>query len=419
MINNMTLFLDDLVTNKTGPNGECDDHDNNRSLTFDIGYPLKSGKDIKTDSSICCRADQSCANTNTIRSGTSHILCTAHRSCAGSGLIRTESNGGSIYCVANGACADSTLESRNTIMCSSVGACQDTLVLGAKTLYCVGHEVCNGLIIRSVENIYFIRAQGDVIVYSGDVGVSNIYFKGQGAGSKVSYYCEENGLCNIDCEKNACDKSTKLYCDGKCRVACGDDEIEDGNNCVEIVESQAPSVPPTPGPVFVIDDESLIDDSDISSWFNWTVGGFLGVSALIIIIGYIDAFYVRNNDLYEWTAIAISTFYTNDFISDVFFSLKLANLSFYEDLDEFKHYRSYFLILFTLSVAFIIIPFFGNVIPLHLAVGKWSKNPILKDTGVFLTKTKKQNRQQTQKTILNLTARCWWLYCMYTYAYLI
>ena len=369
MIENIASMADDLVESKIP---KCDDfHD-----AYDIGHPFASGQDVVTERSICCRGDQSCARADAIQPANGDVLCLGHRSCASIGFIWAAANGTNIYCVASGACAQSTLEAANNILCASSDACEDAFILSANTLYCTQYHVCNGIIIRNVKNIYFIREQGGVIIYSGNIGESHLYLKANESGTDVIYHCEQNDVCYIDCEEGACGETTRLYCDGKCVVNCSN---SNGSDCVTFERSGAPTLAPTNA---ATEDKNLLSGSVISVWFNYILSILAGLWSLIMIIGYIDAFYIRSNDLYEWTAILLGAFYTNDFVSDVFFSLKLANIAFYGEYGA--NHEAYFLILFILSIAFIIIPFWGNIFPLHLAISKWARDQMLTDTGLFM-----------------------------------
>ena len=86
------------------------------------------------------------------------------------------------------------------------------------------------------------------------------------------------------------------------------------------------------------------------------------------------------NDLFNWKSIIIAAFYTSDFFSDIFFCVQLAIISYSKNWKS--NSNSKFFILFILSATFIVVPFLGNLIPLHFEIQKWTKDPIIKSTSV-------------------------------------
>ena len=400
--NNTLQMVDeifDLINNITKVYmTECDDSDT--SYTFDTGYPLLVENEIVNDElygQICCRGSQSCASTDTIKTNVGNILCLAKESCATSSLVWTDDtsinlNGGSIsgdvgsiFCVASNACIGSTLDSANLILCTAKDSCKNSVILGAKKLYC-STGACLSAVIRNCEEIYFVDEQEGANIYSGQIGTTKIYFKGENSGYGISYHCNDGDECYIDCSTSgSCSKeNTLLYCYGKCFVTCDDTYDDESVDCVTFVTSLDPSVAPTGAPTLVPTfeptDSKLVTEEEISYYFNWILIGIAVVTILLIVFGTADAGFARKNQVFDSKAIFSFAFYSNDFISDIFFILKLYLLSF----DEVNTYnQEYYFILLILSMAFVIIPLISNIIQLHFEILKWRGDSILKQTGVI------------------------------------
>ena len=127
----------------------------------------------------------------------------------------------------------------------------------------------------------------------------------------------EGDECYIDCGWKSCDNTTtRLYCYGKCFVTCESDEY-----CPEIVISLPPTVSPTKLPTYLPTysptpkkETIYLTTKDVSIWFNWTLGIFVGLIIIVILIGCID----YKNDLFEAATLLVVAFYTIDFISGMF-----------------------------------------------------------------------------------------------------
>ena len=375
----------------------------NYSLVFDIGYPIYSELELinlKELGHVCCRGYHSCAVTNSIQTQLGSIACIAHRSCAASSLIWTGTNlntdddsdndddddesdddlsNSNIYCVATDACEESILDSANSIICGALEACRDSVILEAKTLYCIVSGSCSGSIVRNVDTIYMLSEQsGGVTIYSGGIGNEvTIRFMAKNSGNYIIYHCETLDICNIICNYKGCGNTTWLYCDGQCNVECDTSADE----CPIIVTSPAPTMAPTT-------EELLLTESDVNTMFNAVLGTLGSLALILIIIGYIHSkkikkFGSKKNELFNWKSLLIAFFYFNDFISDIFFTIRLAVVAF--DFDKIENdggTGSPFFVLFILSLIFTVIPFWGNIIPLHFEISKWNKDPILKESAV-------------------------------------
>ena len=126
------------------------------------------------------------------------------------------------------------------------------------------------------------------------------------------------------------------------------------------------------------DDFRLITDNTVTQLFNVCVIVVVTVSVLITLLGYIDAKFYRRNELFEWVTIVGCAFYANDFVSDVFFCLKLLALSLDFSLGGHNHY----LILFVLSIIFVVVPLLSNIFSLYHYISKWTSDNMLQDTAV-------------------------------------
>ena len=444
IIDELWYFINTIdITNNTNTN---DDYVScTRTSSYDIGYPFYVDESVSNNAefgNICCRGYQSCAITESIQTNYGNILCLGYQSCMASNLIWTDnSNRGNdistnnayayetnlnanIYCLAISACGDSILESPNNIICGSDYSCKNSVILGGNKLYCT-NNACQNTIVRNVNYVYFIDSQTSAVVYSGGTiktedgrfGVSQLYFRGRHSADDVTYYCNDGDVCYIHCDETfGCNnKTTLLYCSGKCFVSGCDEDVDSPRQCPEIVTSLSPSaapssapsdtpsvppsnaptespsvapsgsptIPPTDLPTKNPTDKpttnELLTDGDIYVYFNWVLGVIIGVSVLLIVIGISDAWYARKNELFEWSSILMFAFYTNDFMSDIFFSLKLYFLASDNDNNDNNDlYR----ILFIGCVSFIVVPLIFNIIQLHFEINKWTKDEILKSTSV-------------------------------------
>ena len=63
---------------------DLDKCNSNKSMSYDIGYPLYATLDIENSNEnglICCRGYDSCSNADLIRSNLGNILCLGYASC--------------------------------------------------------------------------------------------------------------------------------------------------------------------------------------------------------------------------------------------------------------------------------------------------------------------------------------------------
>ena len=262
-----------------------------------------------------------------------NILCSGYGSCAYTTFIWIESSNGNqdvdnstseskfgygnVFCVGTGSCSNTFLETSNTIFCGAYAACDNSFILGADKLYCVD-GACGNSVIRQTIEIYLIDYQGGIDVYSGNVGKTTIYFRGDNAGVDVTYQCSDNDECYIDCGVGSCNnEKTLVYCYGKCFITCRDSndndnnrETESSSSCVSIEASTSPTAAPTPRSTEI---EKLA--KKLSNWFNWILGTLVVSTVLFVIFGFLDARKWRSNELFEWSAIGMCAFYTNDFVS--------------------------------------------------------------------------------------------------------
>ena len=403
LVETISSLVDYLVDTKE----KC--RETNDNLFFGTGYPLQVDQQIVNNAQngdVCCLGDRSCSHAKSIRGGNfGNIICGGHESCANVDLLWTQgvvssansysfNNMANIYCGGADSCLGSILDCENNIICGASGACQDSVILNAQVLYCMTANGCTDILVKNVQNIYMIEQQlgvGGVTIYSGNDGNDNmkIIFKSKNSGNDVTYYCEENDICLIKCDFQACNNSTRLYCFGKCNVNC--DTNIPNNTCPQIVSSREPTTAPTAAPsdmpTYSPTDDSenlLITEKQISDVMN-TLLIIIGVLVtLVIVMGYVRAWCIgeSKNELFNWTAILFAGFYCSDFFSDILFCVRLCVVSF-EDQDGFTlQLQSKFFILFVLSFVFIIVPFFGSIVPLHFEISKWSKDKVLKHAAI-------------------------------------
>lgn len=347
------------------------DSDSDDNLNFDIGYRLYAETDIENEIEyglVCCRGYQSCAYTQSILTQLGSVICSGVESCIESELIWTgdddtslsdkniiTGNQGHILCIGASGCQGSTIQSAYSILCATYSACDSALILSANKLYCTDFA-CSGAFIRKVNTIYIIESNNDITIYSGYIGTSQVYFRGKNSGTNTKYVCNNDDFCDIYCGHSSCDSiTTTLYCYGKCNVTCegrNTSTLAGNVDCVNIISSLAPTVPPTNAPsisptlnptlypsdspsvaptesptvpptnqpsIAPTDDESLnvyeeLDD-DVSYYFNWMLFGIFGLTLFIVIVGCTDAQVLRRNELFHWPSVLKFGFYTNDFLS--------------------------------------------------------------------------------------------------------
>ena len=394
-INSLMNEFDQLYDN------ECNGND---SMLFDIGYPMYGESFIVSydyRSGVCCRGSESCAHSKTIFSNLGNIFCTGEFSCGESESIWTgdyleifgETPEVSIFCMAYAACFGSHLESADRIVCGVYAACENTHIEGALRLYCV-YNSCSRTIIKQVQVAHIFDLQTEITVFSGNVGTMTVYFIGKNSGTDVDFTCGEGDKCYIHCDKNSCSSETTiLTCYGKCFVSC--DGNEDDKDCVNIeysespttspsaAPSNAPTISPTAAPSSPPTSMPTIGDAlthrDINTWFNFVLWSVLGVIVFVVILGCIDARKFRINELFVWNSILSFGFYSIDFFSDLFFSMKLY-LFMIDDSHDINEYQMIYTILFSFSIAFIFIPLIFNLFQLHQELSKWLNDPILSRT---------------------------------------
>ena len=100
----------------------------------------------------------------------------------------------------------------------------------------------------------------------------------------------------------------------------------------------------------------------------------------IIIIGIIDSLHFPKNELFahNWTSLLTFAFYTIDFFSDVFFSMRLYLYAININDDEFDSITdNYYSWVFIASIIFLVIPLAFNIGQLQIEFNKWEIGPIL------------------------------------------
>ena len=405
-------LINDHIFNDVSFGTQCLNNSLSLDFVFDIGYSFNIGQSIINQNqygNICCLGHRSCALTDTITTKLGDIFCVAYQSCVDSTLIWADSSvadeyneedQANIFCLANLACSGSILDSGNNIICSAWYSCKDAAILNGETLYC-SKWACLSAIIRKISVIYFLDAQVEAIVYSGYIGTSEIYFRGIEAGYGVTYYCDEGDECLIDCGQYACNRNeTLLYCDGKCTVRCYGSNDDEEKDCVSIILSMAPTTAPSITPTMAPTKEIfvLFTQENVSLWFNWILacGGIMAF--LLIIVGVADARKWRPNELFQYKAVIVTAFYSSDFISDIFFCIKLS-ISAYSD-DNVNRYKDSYAILFWSSLVFIVIPLCVNITQLHMALTSWTNDTIIEYTSAS------QWIKQRTKLLYLLSAIC-------------
>ena len=359
-------------------NGTCD-------LMYDIGYPLHVDNGIIGTGNICCQASDVCSYATSMTAHEGSIYCSAHKSCVDIDSIVTLGDNANIFCLAFQSCYKSLLQSLNDIYCIGHSSCENTFILGAKSVYCTT-QACFNSILSQIENIYFIDDQTNTVIYSGSVGYQNTYFFGQNAGTNIVYYCYTGDTCNIICIDDACNnESTVVYCDGKCNIKChqfnhnytysatdeNDYDYSYGSDCVQIASSLSPTAQPT--------DNRLLTQEELTMGFSYIVSSLIIITFVIVIVGILDTKYKRKNELFSWRSIVAVLFYTNDFISDIFFCLKLYTLW----VDPiFTQRKEWYGLLFIASIVFTFVPVTINLVQCHFSLSKWIQHPILKTTSV-------------------------------------
>lgn len=101
------------------------------------------------------------------------------------------------------------------------------------------------------------------------------------------------------------------------------------------------------------------------------------VTISTLCAGYLHTKYYRRNELFKVAPLVSFLVYTNDIISDVFFTLKLASYAY-----QTHENRVFFLYLSITSGVFVFIPLVINFVQLHFEISTWTRSTVLKRTGV-------------------------------------
>ena len=269
--------------------------------------------------------------------------------------------------------ATSTMESANDIYFANKYSCSNTIISSAKKVVC-STNACGDSVIRDTYQIFMLDKQEDIVIYSGGIGIVYAYFKGTISDDSIIYYCNGGDTCYISCDKGSCKTQTTLiYCYGKCFINCddvgsdGDADYSDGDECVNIksslsptaapfvAPSNAPTVPPTSAatepptheptdqPTYQPTDNQLLTAQEVSIYFNWVLIVVAIIMIICIIWGYNDAKYFHKNELFKIGALYSFAFYTNDFLSDIFFIIRLAVLGFNRDVERHDEFINLFI----------------------------------------------------------------------------
>ena len=424
---NVTVALLDALSNIDSIVSRMEDDCDalNGGLSFDIGYPLQADNklvNINQYSPICCRGYRSCYRANSITSNLGSILCLASYSCVdtviwntdesssqntdtntatddtnedttstGTGSVRMLTSSSdttpNILCLANSACSQSVMKTGGDIYCTTPNACQNSVVLEAESIYCT-MDACVDSTISAVNNVYLIDTQSGASIFSDNIGNMNVYVRGIDAGKDVTIYCSESDICSINCgvtygelnlnlpKQDSCNE-LEVYCLGKCVFVCNQTV---GVACPIVITSSepsaAPSQAPSNAPTAIPTDsptiaptsgkQAALTEDDIEYTMQWTLLSMVIFSIIFISAGCLDARVFGNkNELFDFKAIVVFLFYTSDFVSDLFFCVKLWLLCL---VTEHAFYWS----LFVCAIVFIILPLIVNIYQLNNQIKKWN-----------------------------------------------
>lgn len=234
-------------------------------------------------------------------------------------LMNSTINHGNIYCFGTDACENSIITSYDSIYCLSSQSCQNSIIMTGRAIYC-STNACNSAQINNVRTVNILDQQSGLILSGDNIGMMTFNLRGSDAGNGITFYCDENDYCTIDCgtqDSDACE-NLQVYCIGKCNVVC-DDSI--GVTCPIIVQSGAPTIAPTEAPsnspTAMPSISSLITENDIEIVMTYTllVVGF--IAFCIGLFGFITS-KTTLNDWFDLGAIFVFAVYTADFISGKF-----------------------------------------------------------------------------------------------------
>ena len=104
--------------------------------------------------------------------------------------------------------------------------------------------------------------------------------------------------------------------------------------------------------------------SDLSSLTSIVV---LGICFIVGIVAWVDSKFKRHNEFFKISTMFVVTMYLLDVVSDVFFVLQtFESLSSNDNVDYIAN-----LVIFILSVFFLILPMLFNYVQLHKAIQEW------------------------------------------------
>ena len=379
---------------------KCDSNDGNNDvdLVYDIGHSIYYGQDIMNSfegGNICCRGAYSCGGTSTLRAINGTILCGGLASCKNVDFLWTQTNTSHAYCIGSYACEATTISSAGDVICGGAYACWKSVINTAVSIFCVAGNACSDVNVRQFDKMDILGNHQDMTVYSGNNENENveIWFYESG-NTTAAIYCESSDSCTIHCDEYSCN-NVVLYCDGLCDIDCSLNNIYGCNISVYSASpttaptgapTNAPTTAPTTEPTLnPVDAQVILTEEDVSNSFNIFIvcGGSLTLITLITACMHASKY---NNQLFNWPIVLVAMLYSNDFISDVFFVLRLCVVAFdgFEENEANKNENRFgpFFILFLLSLIFVIVPFGVNLYQLHHAISKWSNETILKETCV-------------------------------------
>ena len=365
----MTSTMEAVITkchNNDGINNTVD-------LVYNIGHSVYFDQDVINsyqDGNICCRGAYSCGGTSILSTMNGSILCGGYKSCKDVDFLWTQANISHVYCVSVQACEASAISSSGDVICGGFFACWKSVIFNAVNIFCLAYESCSNLNVRQFDKMYILGFQQDITVYSGNSENAHveIWFYDTRT-SSITFYCESSDACTIHCDEYSCGNLI-LYCDGLCDIQCS---FDNAYACNVPVYSASPTVSPT-------ENQVLLTEEDVSNGFNWVIGCTGGLTLIILIAGYVHAF-KYHNQLFDVSIVLVAILYSNDFISDVFFVLRLSVLAF-DGFEENQNRFEPFLILFILSLTFVMVPFYFNLYQLHCAISKWASDKMLKESCV-------------------------------------
>ena len=294
---------------------------------------------------ICCTGDESCEDLKFFNyNNTASVLCLGREGCFTTRLDGSDMssaidqiNQAEVFCSGQDACEFAKIYNFNLVYCNAAQSCQSTQLTNISVVMCAAWFSCVNSTMNDIDLVISTghhSLDGAVITLNNNSYVymlnPNFAFFG------LSIYCGSGKNCTVVCGVNGACNNTKFYCGqgATCNIVCEFSSIFDTTTCNEtktniIINTVNSTISHTTTTTNSESNTTMSNgngngdasyEKDIrmlSDLYYYVVAVVIGFILIVIIFGYIDANFIRPNEMLHIGSVILCTMYSLDFLSGI------------------------------------------------------------------------------------------------------